>query len=297
MGSATSPRTPAERLAGVRDTLEVHGGCRGHQACNRRQLPECQAAEVHELNEIISLLTASPAAPTRSDLVAAVGQPAVDAMTQALGELRQPAAPEGETRATLRAMLAHRERELQRLEGARARFAEEATATTRPGEAGYLMGRAEEYDREILPVRAERDALRAALAPRPAPPAPALVDVFKQLAEAFWDMQLSPDCWCDTGDGNPHTPACLAAKAVTGDAQAAYNDLHDRPLSPLPSGPPAPVATMPAIGNDDVVLSRAKHESIHRYRPGYSSDYNGVDRDEVYAIYQLIWRRPDEGRR
>ena len=53
-------------------------------------------------------------------------------------------------------------------------------------------------------------------------------DLFMRLCEAFWDLQFDHDCWCDTGEGNPHTPACLAARKVTADAQRAYDTIFAR---------------------------------------------------------------------
>lgn len=36
-----------------------------------------------------------------------------------------------------------------------------------------------------------------------------------EVLTALWDMQSTPDCWCDAGDGAPmHSPACAYARDV-----------------------------------------------------------------------------------
>lgn len=36
-----------------------------------------------------------------------------------------------------------------------------------------------------------------------------------EVLTALWDMQQSPDCWCDAGDDSPmHSPACAYARDV-----------------------------------------------------------------------------------
>lgn len=36
-----------------------------------------------------------------------------------------------------------------------------------------------------------------------------------EVLTALWDMQQSPDCWCDAGTNSPmHSPACAYARDV-----------------------------------------------------------------------------------
>lgn len=91
--------------------------------------------------------------------------------------------------------------------------------------------------------------LTAAQAPPPDPPG--LASLARSLAEALWDMQSAPDCWCppDRSCTDGHTEACTAARAVNGAAKR-FHLYNESPLPARHSDPPG-------------LLSRGQARAIH----------------------------------
>lgn len=83
----------------------------------------------------------------------------------------------------------------------------------------------------------------AAQAPPPDPPG--LASLARSLAEALWDMQSAPDCWCppDRSCTDGHTEACTAARAVNGAAKR-FHLYNESPLPARHSDPPGLLAKL-----------------------------------------------------
>lgn len=87
--------------------------------------------------------------------------------------------------------------------------------------------------RGIGPTGEVAAAVIVALAALRAAPTPEGETLLRETAGALWDLQSAPDCWCDTGEGNPHTEACMEATRVSRRLVAAK--IHLSPASPAPT--------------------------------------------------------------
>ena len=106
--------------------------------------------------------------------------------------------------------------------------------------AQHLLSAAEHCD---TAARLLTEGPPAAQAPPPDPPG--LASLARSLAEALWDMQSAPDCWCppDRSCTDGHTEACTAARAVNGAAKR-FHLYNESPLPARQSDPPGLLAKL-----------------------------------------------------